>query len=392
VVDLFGDPVATVRDLGLAAAQALKPIHERGVPDLLCHYHFLSAVGEKLFDNAYSRLRTRLRRLKLPSSARELLKAVYRDRKTTNNDEKVFGPGELRGELIALLVWLVDGDGKKYPAFPFGLPLFQHVKRLRQVSDKAEAWLPLPRSRAERKVLQRVKKLVHAVEHDDRISTAARQLEEAWTAFCELREVLRLTNADLCRDSRSSLRQQAIPALEESQLKQMKRDLEDHIGTLRSMVPLVGKRIANPTPEMIILAHLERHGYGLFGHPVLRDDDGRVIAVTERTNNLAEQFFGRIAQQLRRRVGRKNLGRDLQNQPAQVALVSNLLLPEYVRIVCGSLGNLPAIFARLSADDSSDIVIDRQTRDSEAFRLVNKLLRTTDAPTCVDNSNDYLAA
>lgn len=48
-----------------------------------------------------------------------------------------------------------------------------------------------------------------------------------------------------------------------------------------------------------------------------------------------------------RRLGRAHLGRDMEYQPAQAALAANLLCPEYVRIVCGTLDRLPQAFAAL---------------------------------------------
>ena len=60
-IELFGDPIATVRDLGEAGASALEELRTRGIPDLVCHFHFLGALGKKLFDNAYAVLRRLLR-------------------------------------------------------------------------------------------------------------------------------------------------------------------------------------------------------------------------------------------------------------------------------------------------------------------------------------------
>ena len=90
-------------------------------------------------------------------------------------------------------------------------------------------------------------------------------------------------------------------------------------------------------PEAVVLAYLERYSDGLFGHPVARGSDGRVPAVVERANNVAEHFFAASRQKLRRRLGRAHLGRDMQDQPGQAALAANLLCPDYVRIVCGTL-------------------------------------------------------
>ena len=42
---LFGDPIATVRDMGEGMAKAVAPLRARGVSDFVCHDHFLGAVG-----------------------------------------------------------------------------------------------------------------------------------------------------------------------------------------------------------------------------------------------------------------------------------------------------------------------------------------------------------
>ena len=72
----FGEPVAVVRDLGAAGAKAVAPIRQRAIPDLICHYHFLGAIGKKLFDTEYAVLRQLLRRSKVRSGLRELLRGL----------------------------------------------------------------------------------------------------------------------------------------------------------------------------------------------------------------------------------------------------------------------------------------------------------------------------
>jgi hypothetical protein len=91
----------------------------------------------------------------------------------------------------------------------------------------------------------------------------------------------------------------------------------------------IRKRVAGSTsnsssPETIILKYLDRYANHLFAHPARLDEDGNIIAVVERTNNVAEHLFGADKQKLQRRLGRANLGRDLEDQPAQAALASNL--------------------------------------------------------------------
>ena len=86
-------------------------------------------------------------------------------------------------------------------------------------------------------------------------------------------------------------------------------------------------------------------------------------------------FFGQQKQKLRRRLGRAHLARDLEDQPAQAALVANLNRADYVRVLCGSLENLPATFAAL--EDSAlehTSPLSRTHRDSALQARIRALL------------------
>ena len=123
----------------------------------------------------------------------------------------------------------------------------------------------------------------------------------------------------------------------------------------------------------------------LFGHPVILDEDGTVIAVVQRTNNVDEHFFGNEKQQLRRRVGRAHLGRDLEDQPAQAALAANLRHPDYVRILCGSLEHLHNAFAELDEQALGDATpLVRSNRDTELQNRVRTLLKSLNKADDID--------
>ena len=150
---------------------------------------------------------------------------------------------------------------------------------------------------------------------------------------------------------------------------------------------VIASQAANPgraTPEAIVLNYLDRYGDRLFGHPVARDRAGRIVAVVERTNNVAEHFFGSDKQKLRRRLGRANLGRDLEDQPAQAALAANLYCLDYVRIVCGTLERLPRAFAELDRDGIKETSpLQRSNRDSRLIKRIRALI--SDDKICLEN-------
>lgn len=377
VVKQFGDPIATVRDLGEAGAKAVRPLRKRGIPDLLCHFHFLAALGKRLFDRPYSRLRNRVRAAHVTTELRATLRDLRRYREIDEYQGR-FGSGRVREELLALVLWVLEDKGTKAPSYPFALPWLDFVHRCQAAVERAESWVPKPRNAPERTVIQLLHRLASKLTRDELITKAVQQLHESWLPFCELRDVLRLTTCDLSLHEDSQVKQVALPELELFRLRQIESALTSYGIDVRKQIPTIGKKRSWDCPQAIIVDYLDRYGSGLVGHPAIRDENGRVLAVVDRTNNIAERFFSRTKQCLRRRVGKALLGRDMELQPAQVALVRNLLHPDYVRVVCGSLDNLPMTLAKLNRRSTATTKINRDNRWADVLRCVRSLLKQPD--------------
>ena len=339
-VAAFGPPLATMRDLGSAGAKAVAGCRLEAVPDLVCHYHFLAAVGKQLLDVEYAALRSQLRRSKVRRGLRELLRALR-------------GRARARADLAALILWVLEGSGHKHPPYPFALPHWDFYWRCGQFRHKARRWLPGPRSPAERRVLRQASALLAALGRRQRIAWAVPRLERNWAVFNQLREILRLRDDELPRGSRRAPLTGRGPSATVSRLQAIETTAEAYHDSLRQRLGDQPPRLSDDRPEAVVLAYLDRYSDSLFGHPVARDPGGRVLAVVERTNNVAEHFFATSKQKLRRRLGRAHLGRDMEDQPAQAALAANLLCPDYVRIVCGTLDRLPQAFAALDRKAST---------------------------------------
>jgi hypothetical protein len=181
--------------------------------------------------------------------------------------------------------------------------------------------------------------------------------------------------------------QAEIPALEVHRLQEIGSAVHDYQAQLRQRITDSDNTVSgNTSPTAVILKYLDRYGERLFGHPTMRDRDGSILAIVERTNNVLEHFFGDEKQRLRRRLGRANLGRDLEDQPAQAALAANLRHPDYVRVLCGSLDNLPWAFADLDTQElanASPLV--RNNRDSKLLRRIQTLIKSENSAELVLN-------
>ncbi|MEA3303952.1 MAG: hypothetical protein U9Q75_11840, partial [Pseudomonadota bacterium] len=263
---LFGDPVATVQDMGKGGAKAISTLREKGIPDLICHYHFLAAVGKKLFEQAY-RL---LRRLLKSSKVRTDLRALLRDLRCYSSirpREGQFGKGIVREDLPALVLWILEGDGSKDLLYPFGLAHLMFYQRCQQALQHAECWVQGPRTHPERRAIAHLATRVQRFDKDDRFAKAVTRLEQGWQAFCELRDVLQLTNTELPRaDVRAQ--QKELATIEARRMREIKKALRDYRKELAGRVAASDDSGVSALPAKVIVKYIDRYEKRLFGHPL----------------------------------------------------------------------------------------------------------------------------
>jgi hypothetical protein len=323
-VKWFGRPIAVVRDQGKAGKAAVESLARAGVPDFLCHFHVLKNLGGRLLDRPNRRLKARWERLRAGSTLKTLFRSLSHG--STGGHMK----------LAAAVLWVLRGPASRRMPFPFRLPALELLDRLTALHDQIGAFIDLRRSQAVAEEFEILQQLASDVANDTELATLRNQIRQRQQIFDELRGVFRLV--DPTRDE-----QLVVPEFEDGQI----REIEDDFTKYRTVLC---RRILSATGDLedalrSVLRLLDRVKGQLFGHPVIRDATGKVLFVVNRTNNPVEHFFGRQNQAMRRRTGRKNLGRDLEDLPAEAALVHNLKQPTYVRIVLGSLDQLPVRFA-----------------------------------------------
>ncbi len=365
-IDLFSYPIGVVRDLGAPGKNAVAFLVKKGIPDFVCHYHFLGAIGKKLFDSPYALLRNLLRQSLIRTDLKQLLK----EKKLHRGKD----PDCIRENLLALLHWVIEGDGKKDVMYPFSLPHLEFFQRCQIAMKCADIWVPMPRNQAECRTLRHLEGLIQQLVKEKGFQEVVGSLEIGWQAFTSARNSLRLTDAELPRGDKR-YQQIDLPVIEAKRLKEIEKQVELYLSELRKIVG--NESLKRPvSPHGIILKYFTKYSNQLFGHPVILDDNRTVIAVVQRTNNVNEHFFGNEKQRLRRRVGRAHLGRDLEDQPAQVALAANLRHPDYVSILCGSLEHLHIAFANLDEYALSDTTpLVRSNRDTVLQKRVRILLK-----------------
>jgi hypothetical protein len=152
-ISLFGVPLAIMRDLSGNIEAARKMVTAlNDVLDLICHYHFLRAVGEALSEKLHANLTKRLPTVKLQPAFRSLrhdmVKASKGHKSISEEEVNKFiddpqsmsdlDPVQMRRRLAyTILSWLDDyGADLNGEYFPFDLPSLAFCRRCLVLHEK----------------------------------------------------------------------------------------------------------------------------------------------------------------------------------------------------------------------------------------------------------------
>lgn len=359
VVRHFGPPCAAMRDLGKAMTPALNGLVselELNIPVLACHQHFLADVGKDLLQPAHAELRALFRRTKVLPKLRTLArdlgrelgadikdarKAVLKWQSRADTDHQI-SPGRDGLAIVrALAQWTLDFKAEATGLdFPFDRPYLDLYERSMTALQATRAFLRRPpEDKVVARMLKRLQRYLEPGVADVPFRRITERIRRRAALFDELRGVLRM-----------------VATLPENEtvhdLERMREQLDELVASLMERRSARGSVRDTREAIDIILKHIETHGENLWGHAIrLPESGGGCIRLVARTNYLSEIFFRELKHDERRRSGRKNLGQDLENLPAEAALVRNLGHNDYVTIVCGTLDGLVMAFADLDQQE-----------------------------------------
>ncbi len=377
----FGAPVTIMRDLG----KALIPVTQKFVDEtglaikiLSCHQHFLKDVGKDLLTPSYDELRSIFREYNIKASlcslAREIGKQLGVDAKDARvgiqdwaeNADQHRLPGGKEGlaTIRCLVQWTLDYSyDDTNSRFPFDRPYHDFYNRCCTARRALDTYLRFPPDDKQViRAMHRLGAIIDPTVADDRFGQIVNALRWRGNIFDEMRAAMRL-NPDVSKKKKTTLRTEKEHVTE---LNDVKKELARFTRSLKKRRPKRGPGQDMREAIDIILDHIERHGGSLWGHVIsLPKHTGSGIRVVDRTNILAEGFFNDMKHGERRRSGRKILSQDLEDRPAEAALVKNLEHLDYVEIVCGDIGRLPELFADLDAREDEAPRKERCYRDEK---------------------------
>jgi hypothetical protein len=348
-VELFGEPVAFVSDLGNGMMAAINGVIEElqlNSCQLVCHMHFLKAVGSSILEAAYKALKSQFKTLKTLASLNRFVKeagdiikpdaAAMRDFviRWQESGARIGIPGYLESIAVlrALAQWVISfGAGCSGEGFPFAMP---YIKLFERCAAAVCFLVPLCdkgclHKRAS-KHAQRLRRILQSPLGDPGIWKTVQGLQAMCTVFTELREILRLEKTDVYKQGKDK----KIPDELEAIAK-----LKDQTSRFRSVL---SDRLesgsgtdAHAGAYRIVLDYFDKYERYLFGQfATSYDGSGKiVIKLIDRSNNIMGRSYRDQKHKIRRRTGSKNLGFVFEHLFPAAAMVVNLENPVYRQTV-----------------------------------------------------------
>lgn len=349
----FGIPLALVHDMGKGILAAVAKVFP-GVPDFICHFHFLRDIGRDFLGTEYDTIRKRLSKHGTSAALRRRAKLLKGKMDANPAMFDALQEGMLSGTLVpeafefapvvaayALIQWALKGQsqGDGY-GFPFDRPHLSFAQRLRHLNTQIERIKDIHLRDQWRdndpyfKIHIALKPLIR----DTALWNAVETIETKITVFEKLRKAMRI----------------ALPTgshgLNDEGRKGNIRTIENRVKTFRDWL-VRRKDYAQDTDTQKMIRQIDKYWDKLFADPIaVQTPTGPLLIQPQRTNNILEQFFRSLKRANRRRTGNASSRRVLSTMLAETPLVRNLDNPAYMKILLNGKATLEELFAEIEID------------------------------------------
>jgi hypothetical protein len=336
----YGLPVALVHDMGSAILKAVSVVFP-GVPDYICHFHFLRDLGKDLFDFEYRTIRRYTRsydvRTKLNRAVKQLKAMVSHDERLQDrlddylkHHEAGVATDTLDPKLTAylLVAWVLESSSACNGfGFPFDQPHLEFYLRLQ------EAYPTLKRLKADGVSVLPVMSMSRAL-RDRTLQNNVTRIQEKIAVFEELRAAMRIARVT---------HHQGLNDEGDEDVK----TIASRVKRFRHSAKVIALS-ASDTSYRKMVNQIDQYWDKLFADPIDVDTHtGTITIQPQRTNNLLEQSFRFLKRDNRKRSGQHSLNKALKGILADTPLVRNLSNPDYVTILLNGHQNLAERFAAI---------------------------------------------
>ena len=380
----FGIPLALVHDMGKGILAAVAEVFP-GVPDFICHFHFLRDIGDDLLGAEYDAIRKRLRKHAISAKLRYRAKQLKRDmdrhpeliEALQGAMAKLALPGDCLLEFIplisayTLIQWALQGKAQGHGyGFPFDRPHLVFAKRIAQLKDQIEKIkdIHLRGQWRDNSPYFKLDVALKPIRKDKALWKAVAAIEEKIILFDKLRAAMRIALSD------------GPHGLNDQGQNANVRTIEKRVEKFRGWLIRRKDYPHNPDAQKMI-AQLDKYWEKLFADPIaVQTPSGPIRIQPQRTNNILEQFFRHLKRLHRRRTGNASSSRMLRTMLAETPLVRNLQNPTYLKILLNGKATLEELFAEIQIDSLRKAFREAQQNPEKVPSELKALIAMPDFP------------
>jgi hypothetical protein len=385
--ECFGPPLALVHDMSKGIRSAVEEVFP-GIPDFICHFHFLRDTGKDLLGADYDRLRQRLQTHGTMGRLRARLRAWRLQIRADPPLKKALDqlpsgdwptePLEQAPLLAAYLLaqWILAGlqQGCGY-GFPFDRPLLLLAQRAQEAYAQLQSLLSENQSGDWRcrLPLHHLAGELKSLVHDYPLKHNLSRLETYSQIFDQLRQALRMAPVN----GKGGLNHPGEPV----EMKTLQLQVQAFAAHVRARPDYA----ATPALQGMI-EQIEHYGPQLFADPLtVSTPQGPRTIQPQRTNNVMERLFRDLKRNCRHRTGCHSLGRSLRTMLPDTPLVKNLQNPEYLKILLDGQPSLAALFAQIDPANVREELAKAQHTPEYVPRALQRFIANLPDPNPIKN-------
>lgn len=353
----FGMPLAMVHDMGKGIQNAVDEVFP-GIPDYICHFHFLRDIGKDLLEHDYGIIRTALKNNKVRSTLRQRARLLRS--KIDIEPEAIaalkasLASGKVKRATVrkmptlvafAMIHWILDANSESGGyGFPFDRPHLVFCQRLkaaqeilREIKDQYLTESEFAANVKANAPLARLYELITELLHNRQLSIAIKNIEIKIPIFESLRNAMRIAlpeeQAGLNDDGKN---------VEMGMIENKLNEFKDWIAS--------NDFSHNRDLFKGLLSQLNKYWPKLMAAPItIQTANGPIIIQPQRTNNDMERLFRDLKRCHRKKTGTSQMSRALRAMLADTPLVRNLKNEEYLAILLDGHSTLSERFADIDA-------------------------------------------
>lgn len=335
----LGNPLAGISDDSDGLRDPFREVFP-GVYLLLCHFHILRAIGERLSGKLYTRFKREVDRSGVKGRLRRLAGRLRKEHGKSQEARQTLAWVE------EVLAW-EKADGRTFPFFWEGLEFY---RRCEKVGRELKVQLSRPGRRAHGSPYRAVERILARLfpppKSREKLARDFPLLEEAWRWFERTRKALGYRNGPVPLSPKGVLSEKALARGLRSQdwlrtkieVEVARKSRSSRVREFHRHLKAVGEKLRERREE-------------LFAPNVRVLVRGRwKLRRFHRANGAAERKFHGVRHHATRITGKGDSDDLVQRDGAGMLVVRNLRDPEYVRTLYQSISRLTERFAKVSPE------------------------------------------